>query len=416
MTKEAIILAGGLGTRLRGILPDIPKCMAPVAGQPFLAHVIRYLLSQGIEHFIFSLGYKHRMIEEFIRLRFPALQYELVVEDAPLQTGGAIRAAMQRVKGEQAFVINGDTLFRVDLPAMHDFHVGHQAECTLALKPLTQFDRFGMVVTNEEGRILHFEEKKQAFQGNINGGIYLISRTPFLSGSWPDVFSFEKEYLERYTAQKRFFGFLQQGYFIDIGVPEDFQRAQYELKQSPLPYDQVDHTWTLFLDRDGVINHDPGDYVYRLEEFQFLDGAPQAIAHLGKIFGRVIIITNQRAVGKGLMTEAELNRIHTYLAEEVKKAGGHLDAIFACTSVQDDHPDRKPNPGMAHQARQQFPEIDFRRSIMVGDKKLDMEWARNIGAYAVWKRSLIYPIDPHDMDVDGQCDSLADFVDQLERG
>ncbi len=388
--------------------------MAPVNGQPFLTYVIRYLLSQGIERFIFSLGHKNKMIEEFLRLRFPTIRCVFVVEDEPLLTGGAIRLALGAVEGANAFVLNADTLFRIDMRAMVAFHQQHQAECTVALKPMKDFDRFGVVVTDHD-RIMRFEEKKKYDSGNINGGIYLLNKASFLWENWPDAFSLEKEYLEKFPAEKKFYGFLQDSYFIDIGIPEDYKRVQAELEMPDLHLDQIDQSWTLFLDRDGVINHDPGTYVLRGEDFVVLDGVLEALRICSRVFGRIIVITNQRAVGRNLLTEEQLQEMHAHLEREVEKAGGRIDAIYYCTSMADDHPDRKPNPGMAFRAKEQFPEIDFGKSIMIGDKKLDMEWARNIGAYAIWKKSATYPVSDDDPDVDVQCDSLIDFASHLPK-
>src|SRR4026208_2003950 len=115
MVKEAIILAGGLGTRLRDKVPDLPKCMAPVAGRPFLFYVINYLRSQGIEKFIFSIGYKYEIIEEYLNSQFPTLNYECSVEAEPLGTGGAIQLALNKTTEQDLLIVNGDTLFRVDL-------------------------------------------------------------------------------------------------------------------------------------------------------------------------------------------------------------------------------------------------------------------------------------------------------------
>ena len=124
--KEAIILAGGLGTRLRSTVSDLPKCMAPVAGQPFLKHVIRYFLSQGIERFIFSLGYKHKVIEHFLDHEFPYVNYQTCIEQEPLGTGGAIQLACKRATEKDVVVVNGDSLFKADIQATFSFHQQHR--------------------------------------------------------------------------------------------------------------------------------------------------------------------------------------------------------------------------------------------------------------------------------------------------
>jgi D,D-heptose 1,7-bisphosphate phosphatase len=148
---------------------------------------------------------------------------------------------------------------------------------------------------------------------------------------------------------------------------------------------KLDKSWTLFLDRDGVINHDKaGSYIFNKNEFVFYDGVPDAIRALGTIFSRIIVVTNQRGVGRGLMTEADLEDIHRYMLEEIRKAGGHTDAIYYCTSLDDNDPDRKPHPGMAFNAKKDFPEIIFNKSIMVGNNLSDMEFGRNAGMHTVF--------------------------------
>lgn len=141
---------------------------------------------------------------------------------------------------------------------------------------------------------------------------------------------------------------------------------------------------TLFLDRDGVINcHRPDDYVKTVREFIFNDGALEALRLLSSCFDRILVITNQRGVGKGLMTVEELENIHTFMLREVSEHGGRIDQIYTCTDIEPDSFNRKPQPGMAWQAKQDFPEIDFSRSLMAGDSLSDMGFANNAGIKAV---------------------------------
>ena len=228
--KEAIILAGGLGTRLREAVPDLPKCMAPVAGKPFLYYVISYFAKQGIEKLLFSLGYKHEIIEDYITSEFDTIQYTFCVEEKPLGTGGAIRLACQQATEKTALVLNGDTLFRVDLNKLASFHHMCGADCTLSLKPMKNFDRYGVVTLNKDYSIESFREKDYYDEALINGGIYALNVGKFQSENLPEVFSFERDYLEAYYKKRRMYGVVQDEYFIDIGVPEDFLRAQTELE------------------------------------------------------------------------------------------------------------------------------------------------------------------------------------------
>lgn len=227
--KEAIILAGGLGTRLRSAVPDLPKCMAPVAGRPFIGHVMDYLLEQGIEHFIFSLGYKHDVIEKYIDRVYGALDYVFAVEKEPLGTGGAIREACKVAEDPQVIVTNGDTMFRATLPSLSAVHVAHNALVTLGLKPMRDFDRYGIVDIDPDGRVIGFEEKQPRSSGLINAGLYGLNVTEYLASAPPSgVFSFERDFLEPHVAGGRLFGYPEDAYFIDIGIPEDYKRAQKE--------------------------------------------------------------------------------------------------------------------------------------------------------------------------------------------
>jgi len=233
-TRQAIILAGGLGTRLRSVVNDVPKCMAPVNGKPFLYYVIEHLKKQGIDSFIFSIGYLSESIEQFLKIAYPSLHYQLSVEQEPLGTGGAIQLACKKANCENVLALNGDTLFAVNVQAMLDFHSHQKAECTLSLKPMQHFERYGVVETGENHRIVSFKEKQYYQKGLINGGVYVINREQFLTRQLPEKFSFEKDYLEKFVQEQQFAGIEQDAYFIDIGIPEDFERAQAEFKNIAL--------------------------------------------------------------------------------------------------------------------------------------------------------------------------------------
>ena len=230
MITEAIILAGGLGTRLRVAVPDLPKCMAPVAGKPFLAYVIEYLQEQGIQHFIFSLGYEHSIIEDFIKAVYPSLNYQCVVEKEPLGTGGAIRYACKKCINENVFILNGDTLFKINLEQLAACHINGEADCTLSLKPMQDFDRYGVVEIDKDGNLQSFKEKKYYAEGLINAGIYALNAKHFLALPLPEIFSFEKDYLEKFNTQQKIKALVQDEYFIDIGIPEDYEKANKDFK------------------------------------------------------------------------------------------------------------------------------------------------------------------------------------------
>ncbi|MFL5772217.1 MAG: HAD-IIIA family hydrolase [Flavisolibacter sp.] len=411
MISEAIILAGGLGTRLRETVPDVPKCMAPVAGRPFLSYVIDMMRMQGIERIIFSLGYKNEIITSYLQEQYPTLDYTIVVEQQPLGTGGGISLALQKCKTSNILIANGDTLFRINVAEMYQLHNEAMALCTLALKPMKNFDRYGVVETNDQHRVISFREKQFYPEGLINGGVYIIQKETFLRFSVPEVFSFEKDFLEKYVNDKNIYGSIQNGYFIDIGIPEDFRKASDDLQRIVPELKEIDKSWTLFLDRDGVINDERlGEYVLHWNQFIFSKGVLEVFKKLSSVFHRVIIISNQRGVGKGLMTEEALQSIHLEMQREVEIVHGKIDRIYYCTIKDDKNFFRKPNPGMAFQAIREFPDIDLSRSIMVGNKPSDMRFGRSAGMFTAFvKTTNPDQVFPHP-DIDFIYDSLYEFA------
>ena len=379
---ECVVLAGGKGTRLRSVVSDLPKCMAPVAGRPFLAWLLDDLREAGFDHIILSLGYKHEAVEAWVATRPDRDSITCVVEEEPLGTGGGVRLALRQAREGAVFILNGDTFFGVDYPAMKAFHRQSGAQATLALKPLRDFDRYGEVTLDGQGRITAFREKRPCAEGLINGGVYLLQREAL--AEMPDRFSLEKDYFEPHAESAGLAGFRSEGYFIDIGIPADYARAQRDFAGGAyhnFPYD------ALLLDRDGVINVlRPNDYVKTVDEFVFCDGALEALRRLNPCFRRIVIVTNQRGVGRGLMTEADLAEIHDWMLARIREAGGRIDRIYVCTAVDPADPRRKPNPGMAREVRADFPDIDFARSILVGDSASDLEFARRAGIPAVCLR------------------------------
>ena len=229
--KEAIILAGGLGTRLREEIPDLPKCLAPVNGQPFLHYLILFLKKAGIKKFIFSLGYKAEAAIAFIESTLPPSAYKLVIEQEPLGTGGGIRLAMQAVEGKNVWVLNGDSIALVNLEEQYKLHESRSAIGTLALIPKQQFDRYGTVSLDHNHRITGFEEKQWQETGLINAGIYLLDTLTFLQATPTGKFSIETEFLQCSYSTLPLYGYVESAYFIDIGVPQDYRRAQEEFAQ-----------------------------------------------------------------------------------------------------------------------------------------------------------------------------------------
>ncbi|GAC1449051.1 MAG: hypothetical protein NVSMB7_10970 [Chitinophagaceae bacterium] len=177
---------------------------------------------------------------------------------------------------------------------------------------------------------------------------------------------------------------------------------------------QVDKDWTLFLDRDGVLNHDKaGSYIFNPGEFIFYDGVLDAMKIFNQVFANIIVVTNQRGVGKGLMSEPDLVEIHNKMMQEVETAGGRIDAIYYATSPDNNHPERKPRPGMALKAKAGCPGIEFSKSIMVGNNISDMEFARNTGMHAVFLTTTQPGLPLPHPSIDLSFNSLLKFAEAL---
>ena len=226
---DAIILAGGLGTRLRQTVPDIPKAMALINGRPFLTFLLNYLHRFGFKKVMLATGHLHHKIEEFIGRSYCGLAIEYSAEDEPLGTGGGIKLALSKTESETVLIMNGDTFYDVDVASLVTLHREKDAHLTLALKPMRDISRYG-IVRFKGTRVTGFEEKQPVAHGHINGGIYVANRNLFDGFDFPEKFSFEEDFLKPHVSRGEIHCLVSDGYFIDIGVPDDYRRAQLELK------------------------------------------------------------------------------------------------------------------------------------------------------------------------------------------
>jgi len=226
---EAIILAGGIGTRLQCALKDVPKPMADINGKPFLCYLLDYLLSQNITRVLLSVGYRHEIIRDYFGSQYKDMDVRYVIEDKPLGTGGALKKALMIAEGEEFIVLNGDTIFNLDLRKMIDFHHAEDSMLTIAVKPMHDFNRYGTVII-KDNMVVSFEEKTFKRFGYINGGIYAVKKTisEFFDHE-KDVFSFEVDFLHKKINDINSFAFISDGYFIDIGIPDDYKKAKETL-------------------------------------------------------------------------------------------------------------------------------------------------------------------------------------------
>lgn len=229
--KDAIILAGGVGSRISSVAGGLPKALLDVAGRPFIEYVLDQLNDAGIHRVIIAASYKWEMIQGYLKSQYKNMLIEYSIEEAPLGTGGAIKQAFELYSVKESIVVNADTLFKIDLSALVVAHHEADAFISIALREVTDMSRYG-AVTLKGLLVESFGEKNVSGPGLINGGIYVIDSAFWDKSKTTQSFSFEKDILEQYTNLGMINGFAQSGYFIDIGIPDDLERARNEFKMS----------------------------------------------------------------------------------------------------------------------------------------------------------------------------------------
>lgn len=373
--REAIVLAGGFGTRLAHVVPDVCKPMAPVAGRPFLRFIMDQLAAAGVEHVVVADGYRREQIEGFFGAGYRGMDVVYSPEETPLFTGGAVKQALARCQGDWVFVMNGDTWLDIDFAAMEAAAEGapEGVKAAVAVKRMRSFERYGTVDVDAEGAITAFHEKRPCADGLINAGVYLVRRDAL--EAMPAKFSLESDWFERVVTDGALRACVCEGGFIDIGVPEDYELAQTML--APLA-----RGWRLAMfDRDGTVNVDTG-HLFEPEKLELI---PETVELMARYAAdpeyKIVVVTNQAGIAKGLYAEADMRALHRYMEQELEKHGARVDAWYFCPH----HPDftgecfcRKPAPGMLLAAIRDF-DTRPENCVMYGDKPSDEAAAEAAG-------------------------------------
>ena len=369
--RQAVILAGGFGTRLSHIVPDVPKPLAPIGREqrPFLEFVIETLKKQDFDNFVFLTGYKAEQIEkQFKRLK----NTTFIKEETALGTGGAILNAFDKLQDE-FFVINGDTFFDIDYDILERF--GKNKPITLALRYTNNIKRYGFVEIDDKYVIKSFVEKgslpENRIDGYINGGIYYIHKSvlkPYADKFNGEFISLETDVFPKLLANDELNGLPLGGCFIDIGIPEDYYRAQELIPN----WIEKEIKPALFIDKDGTLIENT-EYPHG-KDFKIIENTINIVKKYANLDYHIVMITNQAGIGKGKFTKEEMQEGLAGIREYYKKVGIDFHNIEYCPYHKDsiikeyayDTLLRKPNPGMILKACEKL-KIDLSRSIMVGD-------------------------------------------------
>jgi D,D-heptose 1,7-bisphosphate phosphatase len=373
--RQAVILVGGLGTRLGERTKTTPKPMLPVGGRPFLDTLIDEIARyDAFDEILLLAGHK----AESILVRYDGAlrgraRLAVSLEQAPLGTAGALVHAAGLLQ-ERFLLLNGDSFFDfniLDLATRANAGLVH-----MALRADVVGDRFGRVVLDGD-QVRSFIAPGQGATGPVNAGVYVVDRSILARvGSLPA--SLEQDVFPALAAAGAMTGTSYRGYFIDIGIPEDFARADIELTERL-------RRPAVFFDRDGVLNHDSG-YTFEAGKLQWIDGAREAVKAVNDAGCFAFVVTNQSGVARGFYEESHVHALHRWMADEMAAVGAHIDAFEYCP----DHPDgtveryrrvnirRKPGPGMITDLLGRFP-INVDDSILIGDKPSDLDAARAAG-------------------------------------
>ncbi len=382
--RQCAILVGGLGTRLGALTANTPKPILPCDDRPFLAWLLREFVRFGLEEFLLLTGHLSGEVEARVHALAALLPRpaRIVICEEPERagTGGAVFHARERL--DRRFLLcNGDSLFDCNLAALLSAAAedGPDVVGRMVLRQLGDASRYGVVVLNGD-RVSAFQERPVPnTPGVINAGIYLFDHR--LVDALGPTCSLEADIMPHLAARGELRGTVGEGYFRDIGIPEDFARAQQEIPG-------LLHRRALFLDRDGVVNVDHG-WVGTRDRFEWTPGAREAIRAATEAGWHVFVVTNQSGVARGHYDEAAVAALHAWMTDEVRRAGGTIDDIRYCPFHEDAVVPayrrasdwRKPAPGMLLDLIRAW-ELDPARCVLIGDQPSDMAAAKAAGIAA----------------------------------
>ena len=383
--KEAIIITSFEHDEANDLEKYAPHPMAPINGKPFLAYLLKKLRNEGIEHFIISVGKMGRSISEYFRNEFLGTTITYSFDDGDIGSSRAIQNAAKQCKSNDFWIFYADRFADINLKLVSESATDKDILLGMVRLKDKKRGRYAGKYRNISPELKLKLKKDRTY---ITAGFFLTSHN-FINDHLPEDrnLSFARDILALKIRNINAGYYKCKDEFIDLNVEEDYFRAQrlFTNNESLRSVYEFDRSWTIFIDRDGVINKRiPNVYISSIREFVFIPGALEGIASLSRAFNRIIVVTNQQGIGKGLTTTEQVDEVNSVMVAEAKKYGGRIDKVYVCPDLRSAVPNcLKPNPELAYRAKNDFPEIDFEKSIMIGDSTYDMIFGKGLGMKTV---------------------------------
>lgn len=399
-------MAGGRGTRIAELFPNIPKPLIPVAGMPILEREIRSLCAQGFKDIILTVGYlADKIIAYFGDGSQFGVKIDYFVEESPLGNAGALFRLREKIGDEPFLLLNADAAFDVDFNRMVAFHQNHGGLVTLFTHPNSHPYDSGLIIADKNGHVEKWlakeDERPQWYDNRVNAGLHVIDPKVLdislksleinkESGFPQGKVDLDRQILKPLCGSNLMFCYDSPEYVKDMGTPERFHQVEADYKNGVVQAKNLTNKQkAIFLDRDGTINKYVG-FLRNIDDFELIEGVAEAIKLINQSGYLAIVVTNQPVIARGEVTWEELNEIHKKMATLLGKEGAYVDGIYICPH----HPDkgfegerpeykidcdcRKPKPGLLLQAAKDF-NIDLSESYMIGDSHRDVEAGENAG-------------------------------------
>ena len=409
---KVVIMAGGRGTRIAELFPNIPKPLIPVAGTPILEREIKSLCAQGFKDIILTVGYlADKIMAYFGDGSQLGVKIEYFVEETPLGNAGALFRLRDKISNEPFLLLNADAAFDVDFNRMVAFHKNHGGLVTLFTHPNSHPYDSGLIITDKNGHVEKWlakeDERSQWYENRVNAGLHVIDpktldiciknlEIEVETGCPKGKVDLDRQILKPLCGTNMMFCYDSPEYVKDMGTPERFHQVEADYKNGVVQAKNLSNKQkAIFLDRDGTINKYVG-FLRQIDDFELIEGVSEAIKLINQSGYLAIVVTNQPVIARGEVSWEELNEIHKKMATLLGKDGAYIDGIYICPH----HPDkgfegerpeykidcdcRKPKPGLLLQAAKDF-NIDLKESYMIGDSHRDVEAGENAGV----KKSII---------------------------